>query len=230
MISKQYFSLAGFLLASLISIQAAQAALIVPVSGRISAIARGFVVTTNEILNDSPPDVVLGDTYGSFSTRAAVGDVNFPAGSIAIDGAVNPDSLRIEADLLSIPGSSGADATGDASGGASFVFDVLQPTRFFATLAGDNVSIGTGVVLAQGGQDIFTGGISLGGQQVHLLNLDPGRYELSLSFLTLPNAGGPRFGTTSFALTPVPLPAGLWLLGSALLGLVSAARTRRALN
>jgi hypothetical protein len=236
--SKSRFSLGSLLFAVLFPIHAVQAAMIVPTGGTLSASA-------NTVTNTQP----VGASYGQFSVNAtdqAVEQIGvddqgnpilgtIPAGSSGISVGIEPNQVTVEGSAWSVVSISSYYSAG-ASG--QLGFDLTDPTIIHIDWPADNFgAIASlygldGAALMQcSGSDFYSSGGGCSGPLVTptgdmTLDLAAGHYDLVFSVNGTFIAGTAVPSSFSLTLTAVPLPAGVWLLSSALFVLMIGVRRR----
>lgn len=241
--SKSRFSLGSLLFTVLFPIHAVQAAMIVPTGGTLFAIA-GIEGYTQ----------LVGASYGQFSVDAAhyvevqVGADDqggpiletLPAGASSI-------SMGIESNQVTVVGGAWPDLYYPddlyypAGAGGEFGFDLTDPTIIHIDWLAypDPLLDSYGAIASLYGLDrtllmqcssSYSGGGCSGPLVTSTgdltLDLAAGHYDLYFSVDGMLVAGRPIPSSLSLTLTAVPLPAGVWLLSSALLVLMIGVRRR----
>lgn len=209
----------------------AQAALVNPVDGRLSASAYGGGTS------DRPPDVIFGASYGQFTNRAyAVSPIPGGApgsGRADISANVNPNSV-------SLNGSAYGTSMGGATASATTQFNltqagawILQFTAYESELLGlaGNISLSdsNGIVYqwtCGGGRTSCATPAWNKPLKPVTLDLGAGLHTLSLNLTEGSYWGSRAGGNGVLSLTPVPIPAALPLLATGLIGLATFARRR----
>jgi hypothetical protein len=247
---KFILSLAGLSLAALLPMEQGQAALITPTGGNLQA-SVFFGFTDGTLIRSESTVTLIPSSFSDGSPRTAIAEAPLSPAFPGFVGGRAEATANIQAERISLFGSatSGFDEgfgnLSSASGQLGFDLSTASALRFsFADLLLESFGIAnlslfkdspTGASVLQCAFSPFPpGGFCSQNLDVSqgpangVLNLDAGHYELVFAAQTGVNAGSRPPGQFSFSLTPVPVPAAIWLLGSALLGFAPLLRRRRA--
>jgi hypothetical protein len=254
MLQKSSLYLLGLLFATTLPAQQAQAALFVPTGGGMQVSAAGATIEGTGVqgsanITFTPFSFVVGpiaavtDPLGDGALRAR------------LEVTVEPEPFTVtppsSLDKVNVSGSTTAIGMGsNASGSGQLSFDLTAPIPLRFLFSSGPLGLPNGESSVRLFQDTLAGPqllecrgseissfCSLGmssppgspeGPQQGLLTLATGHYELLFSVSTSIAVGSTPPENFSFSLTPVPVPAGIWLLGSVLAGLASFVRRKAA--
>jgi hypothetical protein len=239
--SKSRFSLGSLLFAVLFPIHAVKAVMIVPTGGTLSA-------SVNTVTNTQP----VGASYGQFSVNATDQDdvligvddqgnpilVTSPVGFSSISAGIEPNQVTVvgSAQPRFYFNSHFEETRSPAGAGGQLGFDLTDPTIIHIDWLADTFdgygAIASlygldGAVLMQcSGSNFDCSGPLVTSTGDLTLDLAAGHYDLVFSVNGTFPTSVPIPSSFSLTLTAVPLPAGVWLLSSALFVLMIGVRRR----